>query len=125
MMYSCERCSPSDAGGRGPKLTSFETCSYAFAPSKPPVWSAGGATSANRGGACAGAAAPELDGSEDADEGAFDAPQATTPDSTTTADANQNLLETFGTLLRLPTCYSLRLFFPQHNVRNQHAHKIQ
>src|SRR5580704_8293760 len=117
MMYSCERCSPSEAGGRGPKLTSFATCSYAFAPSKPPVWSAGGATSANRGAAaCAGRAAPpvdaaELDDPEDADEGAFDAPQATTPDSTATADAIQNLLHilltNLATLLCLPTRHSL------------------
>jgi hypothetical protein len=48
--------------------------------------------------------------------GAFDAPQATTPESTAAADANQILLHNLLTLLRLPSGDSLRLFFPEHNV---------
>src|SRR5580698_6272618 len=60
-MYVCTCAMAGDPGGCGPKPTSFPTCVYALAPSKPPVCDAGGAAEGHALFSCAAAAgeAPE------------------------------------------------------------------
>src|ERR1700689_4112060 len=55
-MYCWTAWIASEAGGCGPKATSFATWSYALAPSNPPVCAAGGAASEGGITICAGVA---------------------------------------------------------------------
>src|ERR1700723_235162 len=119
----------SDAGGRGPKLTIFATRSNALAPSKPPVWSGGGATS---GGlpACAGCSAIDGDAAaaalaeDESDFAWFEHPQAIRQKMETALASNHSFFQGHDT--RLSLHISRRgLLAPQDEVRNKYAQEVK